>query len=77
MIEDSSGLVNGQKLKVDLARVGDRLPPSLIDKLIADPFGTLVGYKMVDGNSFGLVLELRDGTTSWFFENELLEIEET
>ena len=38
------------------------------------PFGKLVGYKMVDGNSFGLVLELSNGSTSWFFENELCEV---
>ena len=29
---------------------------------------------MVDGNAFGLVLELEDGSISWFFENELYEI---
>ena len=70
----SENLVQGQTLKVKLERVKDRLPKSLLKHLAIDPYGKLVGYKMVDGNSFGLVLELRNGKRSWFFENELSEV---
>ncbi len=76
MIQDSSKLKEGQILKVDLNRVKDRLPEKLFRILIKSPNGKLVGYKMVDGNQFGLVLELDNGTSQWFFEDELSEIEE-
>ena len=70
----SQNLVQGQRLKVELNSVKDRLPKSLIKQLSIAPYGYLVGYKMVDGNSFGLVLKLENGTTSWFFEHELSEV---
>ena len=73
---NSETLVKGQKLKVQLNKVKDRLPRNILIQLTIDPYGKLVGYKMVDGNSFGLVLELSNGTTSWFFENELSETTE-
>ncbi len=73
MINDTAKLVTGQSLKVDLEQVRDRLPPALNAQLLINPWGTLVGYKMVDGNQFGLVLKLANGTKSWFFLNELIE----
>ena len=74
MITDSSKLKKGQLLKVDLSNLNDRLPLDLLTKLQKDPLGKLVGYKMVDGNQFGLVLKLNIGITQWFFEQELIEI---
>ncbi len=74
MIKDSSKLKEGQLLKVDLEKVTDRLPNKLIKRLSENSFGKLVGYKMVDGNQFGLVLKLEIGTSQWFFEEELSEV---
>ena len=74
MITDSSKLKKGQLLKVDLSNLNDRLPVDLLTKLKEDPIGKLIGYKMVDGNQFGLVVKLNVGTTQWFFEQELTEI---
>ena len=74
MIKDSSKLFKGQILQVDLKEVKDRLPKKLIELLSKDPKGKLIGYKMVDGNQFGFVLELNIGQTQWFFESELSEI---
>tara|TARA_Y100001968_G_scaffold109151_1_gene98722 strand:+ start:346 stop:582 length:237 start_codon:yes stop_codon:yes gene_type:complete len=76
MIEDSSKLIKGQQLRVDLGEVGDRLPQKLYEMLSKKPQGELVGYKMVDGNEFGLVLKFESGKTHWFFERELTEISE-
>ena len=73
MILDSTKLVKQQILKVELELVKDRLPEKLIKKLSQDPYGKLIGFKMVDGNQFGLVLELNIGTKQWFFEHELSE----
>ncbi|WP_320668218.1 DUF2862 domain-containing protein [Prochlorococcus sp. MIT 1307] len=70
-------LVKGQILMINLNKVRDRLPSHLIEKITLNPFGKLIGYKMVDGNNFGLVLDLGEGNTSWFFEDELAESHET
>ena len=61
MIKDSSKLIKGQILKVDLSKIKGRLPKELILKLRQCPTGKLVGYKMVDGNQFGLVINLDIG----------------
>ncbi len=75
MIE-AQKLVKGQKLRVELDQVKDRLSENLISQLSKDSCGILVGYKMVDGNAFGLVLEFSDSSRSWFFEHELSEVPE-
>ena len=74
MIEDSSKLKKGQVLRVDLKAIKDRVPQSIIKKLESNPNGRLVGFKMVDGNQFGLVLKLEIGSSQWFFEEELSEL---
>ncbi len=76
MIKDSTKLIKGQKLKVEITKVQDRLPTKLLQLLEKDPIGKLIGFKMVDGNQFGLVIELNIGSTQWFFETELSEIED-
>ena len=70
----AENLVKGQRLKVSLESVRDRLPKKILKEIIEDPYGKLMGYKMVDGNNFGLVLKFKSGSTSWFFESELTEI---
>ena len=74
MIQDSSKLFKGQKLKVNIELLNDHFPSELFENIKSDPVGILVGYKMVDGNQFGLVLQFPQGNTHWFFENELSEI---
>ncbi len=74
MIRDSSTLHKGQKLKVDINEVKDRLPKNILEIIMEKPVVELVGYKMVDGNQFGLVVKLINGKINWFFENELSEI---
>ena len=74
MIRDSSTLQKGQILRVDIKEVNDRLPQNILETIKKDPVVELVGYKMVDGNEFGLVVKLKNGEINWFFENELSEI---
>jgi len=71
MIEDSTTLTKGQTLKVEINEVKDRLSEKLVAIIRKDPIVELVGYKMVDGNQFGLVVRLSDGQVNWFFEKEL------
>ena len=75
MIEDSTTLRKGQNLKIDINAVKDRLPRNILEVIKMEPIVELVGYKMVDGNQFGLVVKLNNGQINWFFENELSEIE--
>ena len=74
MIKDSSTLQKGQNLRVEIKEVNDRLPQNILEIIRKDPVVELVGYKMVDGNQFGLVVKLTNGEINWFFENELSEI---
>ena len=75
MIEDSSVLKKGQCLKIEINEVKERLPKNIIEMIRKNPIVELVGYKMVDGNQFGLVVKFINGEINWFFENELSEIE--
>ncbi len=74
MIRDSSNLQKGQNLRVDINEVKDRLPKNILEIIRKEPVVELVGYKMVDGNQFGLVVKLTTGEINWFFEKELSEI---
>ena len=74
MIRDSSTLQKGQNLKVEVNEVKDRLPKNILEMIREEPVVELVGYKMVDGNQFGLVVKLMNGEINWFFEKELSEI---
>ena len=74
MIKDSSTLQKGQNLRVEISEVEDRLPRNILEIIREEPVVELVGYKMVDGNQFGLVVKLKNGDINWFFEKELSEI---
>ena len=74
MIRDSSTLQKGQNLRVEINEVKDRLPQNILEIIRKEPIVELVGYKMVDGNQFGLVVKLTNNEISWFFEKELSEI---
>ena len=74
MIRDSSTLQKGQLLRVEIKEVKDRLPQNILKDIRKEPIVELVGYKMVDGNEFGLVVKLNNGEINWFFEKELSEI---
>ena len=74
MIEDSTTLTKGQTLKVEINEVTDRLPKNILEIIRKESVVELIGYKMVDGNQFGLVVKLTNGEINWFFEYELSEI---
>ncbi|MEB3322669.1 MAG: DUF2862 domain-containing protein [Synechococcaceae cyanobacterium] len=57
--------------KVRVTRVRDRIPAPLVATLQSDPTGTVRDFKMTDGTGVGVVVELSDGTTCWFFEDEV------
>ena len=57
--------------KIRVTRVRDRIPKSLVDLLKADANGTVKEFRTVDGKGIGVVVELSDGSTNWFFEDEI------
>ena len=57
--------------KVRVSRVRDRIPSKLVELLKKSDVGRVTGYKMTDGMGIGLVVELSDGTVSWFFDDEV------
>jgi len=71
MSQSATTLRIGSRVKVDLEKVKDRIPSSLANLLKNDPRGTIKDYKMTDGMGVGLILELGDGTSSWFFDEEI------
>tara|TARA_B100000214_G_scaffold347848_1_gene299481 strand:+ start:103 stop:330 length:228 start_codon:yes stop_codon:yes gene_type:complete len=74
MINDSSTLQKGQNLRIEINEVRDRLPQDILEIIRKEPIVELVGFKMVDGNQFGLVVKHTNGEINWFFEKELSEI---
>ena len=71
MSQAATSLRIGSKHKIELDRVRDRIPARLLEQIRRDPRGTLLKFKMTDGGSIGVVLELSDGSISWFFDNEV------
>ena len=62
----------GSRIRVDLDRVRDRIPSSLKQLLQKEPRGKLVDFKMTDGMGVGVIVELSDGSKSWFFNEEVV-----
>ena len=61
----------GSNVKINLDRVRDRISSKLLSQLTSNPRGKILDYKMTDGYGIGVVVKLSDGSTSWFFEEEI------
>tara|TARA_Y100000589_G_scaffold63539_1_gene54813 strand:+ start:631 stop:855 length:225 start_codon:yes stop_codon:yes gene_type:complete len=61
----------GIKVKINIDKVKDRLPNQLIEQISANNKATLVGYKMTDGRSIGLIVKFDSGQENWFFNEEI------
>ena len=57
--------------KIRVTHVRDRIPQNLVDLLKKDASGTVKEFRTVDGKGIGVVVELSDGSTNWFFEDEI------
>ena len=57
--------------QIRISRVRDRIPQNLVDLLKKDPTATVKEFRTVDGKGIGVVVDLSDGSTSWFFEDEI------
>ena len=61
----------GSKVKINFEKVKDRLPTKLIEQISSNPKAVIVGYKMTDGRSIGLILKFDSGQENWFFPEEI------
>tara|TARA_Y100001968_G_scaffold247258_1_gene231699 strand:- start:128 stop:349 length:222 start_codon:yes stop_codon:yes gene_type:complete len=61
----------GSTVKINLEKIRDRIPSKLLNQISNNPRGQVVDYQMTDAGGIGLVVKLSDGTTSWFFEDEI------
>jgi hypothetical protein len=59
----------GQRVKI--RRIRERVPSNIVDQLKQNPFGTVKGFKMVDGSGVGFFVQLDNKAATWFFEDEL------
>ncbi len=71
MSQADTNLRIGSKVRINVDSVKERIPSTLVELLKKDPRGTLIEFKMTDGQGIGVVLEFSDGTISWFFGNEI------
>ena len=58
--------------KVRATCVRDRIPQGMVELLKTDAFGTVTEFRTVDGKGIGVIVELSDGSSSWFFEDEIV-----
>ena len=69
-MSQAASITIGSKIRV--SRVRDRIPQNLVTLLKADPSGTVTDFRTVDGKGIGVVVELSNGSTCWFFEDEIV-----
>ena len=69
-MSQAASITIGSKIRV--SRVRDRIPQNLVNLLKADSSGTVTDFRTVDGKGIGVVVELSDGSTCWFFEDEIV-----
>jgi hypothetical protein len=53
------------------SKVRDRIPADLVAALKANPTGTVTDYRLTDGKGIGVVVTLANGSSTWFFDDEI------
>jgi len=69
MAQASNAISIGSRVRV--TRVRDRIPATLVATLKDDPTGTVTDFKMTDATGVGVVVTLSNGSSCWFFEDEI------
>lgn len=59
---------------VKVTRVRERIPQDLVDRLQANNVGKVTGFQMTDGSGVGAVVTFPDGSTCWFFDDEITPV---
>ena len=61
----------GNFVQVNLELSKDRLNKEIIDTLSVSSVGKISDFRITDGKSIGVVLQLSNGKEQWFFEDEI------
>ena len=65
----------GSFVKIDPTRINDNVSDELSEILSKNPVGQVIGYKITDGTDIGLIIKLNNGSSAWFFNHELNQID--
>ena len=66
----------GDLVQVNLELSKDRLANEIIEAINVSSIGKISDFRITDGKSIGVVLELSNGKEQWFFEDEIDLIDE-
>ncbi len=58
-------------VNIDIDLITDSISENLKEYLSNHPYGKVIDYKITDGTSIGLVIELNNGNKIWIFEKEI------
>ena len=61
----------GNYVQVNLELSKDRLTKETIDAINLSSLGKISDFRITDGKSIGVVLQLSNGKEQWFFEDEI------
>ena len=59
---------------VKVTSVRERISQDLLNKLKVNNIGEVTGFQMTDGSGIGVVVTFPDGTSCWFFDNEIAPV---
>ena len=66
----------GNFAQVNLELSKDRLTKEIVDIINVSSVGKIIDFRITDGKSIGVVLQLSDGKEQWFFEDEIELLDE-
>ena len=61
----------GNSVQINLEQSKDRLTKEIIDAINVSSVGKILDFRITDGKGIGVILQLSNGKTQWFFENEI------
>ena len=61
----------GSKVNIATLMIKDKVSDKIIDEINLDPVGKIIDYKLNDGKEIGYIIEFKNGSKLWFFNNEI------
>ena len=61
----------GNSVQINIKLSKDRLTKETIDAINVSSLGKVSDFRITDGKSIGVVLQLSNGKEQWFFEDEI------